>query len=172
MKKLTDATEYLVLETLYGLDKPANFEGKWNLHRHDAWRSVVERLSMERPDADAALASGRRKLLEARAQRVSPGLDNKVLTSWNGLVINGLARAGILTGRTDWIEAAQQCVDFIRAKLWDGERLSATWAEGSPRYAGYLDDYANLLVGLSRVARRRVAPGGCQLRLEPGWRQR
>ena len=82
MKKLTDDTEYLVLETLYGLDKPANFEGKWNLHRYDAWRSVVERLSMERPEADAALASGRRKLLEARQQRIPPGLDNKVLTSF------------------------------------------------------------------------------------------
>ena len=149
VKKLTNETEYLVLETLYGLDKPANFEGKWNLHRYDAWRSVVDRLSMERSEADAALASGRKKLLTARSERVAPGLDNKVLTGWNGLVISGLAKAGTLAGRKDWLDAARQCVDFIRETLWDGERLAATWADGAVGYAGYLDDYANLLVGLT-----------------------
>ncbi len=149
VKKLTSETEYLVLETLYGLDKPANFEGKWNLHRYDAWRSVVERLSLDREEADRVLASGRQKLLKARSDRVPPGLDNKVLTSWNGLVISGLARAGTLSDRTDWIDAAAQCVTFIREALWDGERLAATWTEGSVGGAGYLDDYANLLLGLT-----------------------
>lgn len=147
-KKLLDETEYLILETLYGLDKPANFEGKWNLHRYDAWRSVVERLSLDPDTASAALASGRKKLLQARSERVRPGLDNKVLTSWNGLVIGGLAKAGALSNRTDWIDAASGCVDFIREGLWDGSRLSATWTAGSAKYAGYLDDYANLLNGL------------------------
>lgn len=155
VKKLTDETEYLVLETLYGLDKPANFEGKWNLHRYDAWRSVVERLSMARDDADRVLASGRQKLLAARSERTAPGLDNKVLTGWNGLVISGLARAGILAGRQDWIDAAAGCVDFIRGSLWDGERLSATWAEGTASLGGYLDDYANLLVGLTDLLAAR-----------------
>jgi uncharacterized protein YyaL (SSP411 family) len=155
VKRLTDEDEYLVLETLYGLDKPANFEGKWNLHRYDAWRSVVERLSMDRAEADAVLASGRRKLLSARTERTAPGLDNKVLTGWNGLVISGLAKAGALTGRQDWIDAAAQCVDFIRESLWDGERLAATWADGSAGYAGYLDDYANLLVGLTDLLSAR-----------------
>ncbi len=151
VKKLTDETEYLVLETLYGLDKPANFEGRWNLHRYDAWRSVVERLSMDRAEADAVLASGRRKLLAARSERTAPGLDNKVLTSWNGLVIAGLAKAGTRSGRADWIAAAAGCVDFIRDSLWDGERLAATWVDGDARYAGYLDDYANLLLGLAAL---------------------
>jgi uncharacterized protein YyaL (SSP411 family) len=155
VKRLTDETEYLVLETLYGLDKPANFEGKWNLHRFDAWRSVVERLSMDPGEADAVLASGRRKLLNARTERVSPGLDNKVLTSWNGLVVSGLAKAGVLTGRDDWIAAATRCVDFIRESLWDGDRLAATWALGNTRYAGYLDDYANLLLGLTELLSAR-----------------
>ncbi len=148
VKQLLNDTEYLVLETLYGLDKPANFEGRWNLHRFDAWRSVVQRLSLDRADADGALAGGRQKLLAARAERVSPGLDDKVLTSWNGLVIGGLAKAGVGRDRPDWIDAASQCVDFIRGTLWDGERLTATWTAGKARYNGYLDDYANLLDAL------------------------
>ncbi len=148
VKKLTDETEYLVLETLYGLDKPANFEGKWNLHRYDAWRSVVARLSLERPTADAVLASGRAKLLRERSRRTRPGLDDKVLTSWNGLAAEGLARAGVRLGRADWIDAARQCVDFLRSNVWDGERLMATWTRGEARYPGYLDDYANLMNAL------------------------
>jgi uncharacterized protein YyaL (SSP411 family) len=148
VKKLLDEDEYLIVETLYGLDKPANFEGKWNLHRFDAWRSVVERLSLTREDADAMLASARAKLLVARSERVPPGLDDKVLTGWNGLVISGLARAGMVLDRSDWIDAAKQCVDFLESNVWDGKRLKATWTEGRARFDGYLDDYANLLAGL------------------------
>ena len=148
LKRLLDPLEYLVVETLYGVDKPANFEGRWNLHRHDAWRSVVERLSLTREEADAALASARTKLLAERDQRIRPGLDDKILTSWNGLTIRGLARAGVALQQPDWIAAAQACADFLRTRLWDGHRLSATWQQGQARYSGYLDDYANLLAGL------------------------
>jgi len=148
MKRLLGPEEYLLVETLYGLDKPANFEGKWNLHRYDAWRAVVGRLSLQRPEADDMLADARRKLFEARAERVPPDLDDKVLTSWNGLAVAGLAKAGVQLGHPEWIEAAQHCVDFLRASVWDGKRLNATWKDGQARFEGYLDDYANLLTGL------------------------
>ncbi len=148
VKKLTTEDEYLVIETLYGLDKPANFEGRWNLHRYDAWRAVVERLSMDRSEADAALASGRAKLLGARSERPPPGLDDKVLTGWNGLTITGLARAAVVLDRPDWLDAATRCMDFLRESLWDGDRLLATWTQGQARHPAYLDDYANLIAGL------------------------
>jgi len=147
VKKLLSEDEYLVVETLYGLDKPANFEGKWNLHRYDAWRSVVERLSMRRDVADALLASARAKLLAARGARPRPGLDDKILTAWNGLAIKGLAKAGTRLGQPRWIEAAQRAADFVRTNLWVDGTLYATW-KGQPRYPGYLDDHANLLDGL------------------------
>ena len=155
VKKVLSETEYLVFETLYGLDKPANFEGKWNLHRRDAWRSVVERLSMARDEADTALAGAKQKLLAERDQRPRPALDDKVLTGWNGLVIGGLAKAGALMNRDQWIDAAAACADFIRSTLWDGEKLKATWSGGRARYAGYLDDYANLLLGLTHLLAAR-----------------
>ena len=50
-------------------------------------------------------------------------------------------------GEPAWLESAQRAADFIRENLWDGERLSATWREGVAKYAGYLDDYANMLAG-------------------------
>ena len=155
IKRLLDETEYLIIETLYGIDKPANFEGKWNLHRFDAWRSVVERLSMTKADADEALTSARSKLLSDRAQRVRPGLDDKILTAWNGLAIKGLTRAGMRLNRDDWIEAAQACVDFIRQELWTGDFLYATWKDGRSRHPGYLDDYANMLAALVELLSSR-----------------
>ncbi len=148
VKKLLTAEEHLVVETLYGLDKPANFENKWNLHRHDSWRSVVSRLSLEADEADALLASARQKLFNARDERIRPGTDDKVLTAWNGLAVRGLAHAATALGREDWIVMAQAAVDFLRAHCWDGDTLYATWKDGQRKYAGYLDDYANLLDGI------------------------
>ena len=81
VKRLLTEEEYLITETLYGLDKPANFEGKWNFHRNDAWRSVVSRLSLERPEADRLLDRAQEKLLAAREARIRPSRDEKILTA-------------------------------------------------------------------------------------------
>ena len=147
IKRALDETEYLVVETLYGIDKPANFEGRWNLHRFDAWRSVVARLSLEPEEAEAALRSARAKLLGLRSQRPAPGLDDKILTAWNALTVKGLVDASIVLERPDWLDAASACVDFLRGNLWDGTTLHANWS-GAAGYAAYLDDYANLIDAL------------------------
>ncbi len=153
VKRLLTEEEYLVAETLYGLDKPANFEGKWNLHRNDAWRSVVSRLSLERHRADELLAGAQRKLLSARENRIRPSRDEKILTAWNGLAIKGLARAGQRLGKADWVEAARQAADFIRTNLWQQGRLYANWQSGRRGYPAYLDDYANMMDGLLALLR-------------------
>ncbi len=148
VKKLLNADEYLLVETLYGLDKPANFDSKWNLHRHDSWRSVVSRLSLDAAEADSLLTNAKTKLLAERDTRVRPGTDHKILTGWNGLAIRGLAHAGAQQQRSDWIDLAQQTTDFLQAHCWNGTRLSATWTDGEAKHNGYLDDYAYLLDGL------------------------
>ena len=155
VKKLLSEDEYLVVETLYGLDKPANFENKWNFHRYDSWRSVIDRLSLEPNAANEILSSAKQKLFEARSQRIHPGIDDKVLTAWNGLAIRGLCHAAAQFKRDDWLILAQQCADFVHNDLWDGNRLSATWKDGQVKYAGYLDDYANMLDGLLELLKLR-----------------
>jgi hypothetical protein len=155
VKRLLTADEYLVVETLYGLDNPANFEGKWNLHRDDAWHAVVERLAMPRPQADELLASGRRKLFEARSKRIPPGKDDKILTAWNGLAIRGMAKAGLVLGEPKWIESATRAADFIRKNVVREDRLCATWRDGQARHPAYLDDYANLIDGLLALLQAR-----------------
>jgi len=148
VKRLLTEDEYLIVETLYGLDKPANFEGQWNLHRSDSWRSVVARLSMDMDAANELLLSAKAKLFKTRSERAAPGRDGKVLTGWNGLAIRGLAEAAIALARPDWVQLAQDAADFLRRNAWDGEKLSATWTDGSAKFNGYLDDYASVLDGL------------------------
>ncbi|MEZ5560066.1 MAG: thioredoxin domain-containing protein [Pseudomonadales bacterium] len=168
VRRLLSDDEYLVVETLYGLDKPANFEGRWNLHRNDAWRSVVSRLSLDRDAADALLASARQKLLAARQTRIAPARDDKILAGWNGLAIKGLARAARVLGRSEWLEAAQHAADFVRAQLWRDGVLLATWTEGSPRYPAYLDDHAYLMDGLLALLSARWRDEDAQMLLNLG----
>jgi uncharacterized protein YyaL (SSP411 family) len=148
VRRLLNEDEYLVIETLYGLDKPANFEGKWNLHRYDAWPSVVHRLSLDRAQADTLLASARAKLLAQRRTRVPPGLDDKILTGWNGLTIHGLAVAWMRLNRPEWNDSARSAEDFLRERAFVDGVLYATWKGGRARHPSYLDDYAFLLQGL------------------------
>ncbi len=92
------------------------------------------------------LAEIRARLLEARAQRVRPGLDDKRLTSWNALMIAALADAGAVLGSSSYLEAAVACASFVTSELRDGEgRLLRTWKDGRGRIAAYLEDHAFLL---------------------------
>ena len=155
VKRLLTEDEYLLVETLYGLDKPANFESQWNLRRTDSWRSVIARLSLEEPEAQALLASAKTKLFDARAQRQAPDRDEKVLTGWNGLAITGLARAGAVLNEPDWIDAASAATNFLLEHAWQDGQLYATWKDGQARHPAYLDDYAFLLQGVLQLLRVR-----------------
>jgi len=151
VKRLLTADEYLVIETLYGLDKPANFGNRWVLFRTDSWRSVVSRLSLEPDEAAALLDSARTKLFNARSERIRPACDHKILTSWNGLTIHALATAGRTLQQPEWIDAARATARFLRENLWVNDRLLATWTSGQANHAAYLDDYAFLLQGLASL---------------------
>ena len=148
VRGLLDDDEYRLVGTLYGIDKPANFEGVWILHRRDAWRSVVERLALAPEHATTLLASARRKLFDAREQRPRPGRDEKVLVAWNGLAVHGLARAALVLDEPEWDRAATHAVDFIRTRMMVDGRLHACWTDGVLGVRAFLEDHALLLAGL------------------------
>jgi uncharacterized protein len=148
VRRLLDDDEYLVIETLYGLDRPANFEGSWILHRSDAWRAVAERLSLPPERAFALLASGRAKLLAARASRTPPAIDDKILAGWNAMAMAGLAAAAVRRGRSDWLQAAGRAADFVRERLVSAGRLHAAWRNGRLGHRAFLDDHAHLIDAL------------------------
>ena len=145
VKRLLTDDEYLVAETLYGLDKRANFENKWHLVRQDSWPSVARRLDLDRQHADKLLKSCREKLLVARAKRVPPARDDKVIASWNGHAIEGMAKASRALGRADLLASAQRAMDFMREEMFEGSRLATTWCAGRQGHTGFLDDYAAAL---------------------------
>ena len=144
VKALLTPAEFVVASRCFGFDRAANFEGH-------AWHPYLAHLPEH---ADKALfLSAQRKLFQAREKRPRPGRDDKILTSWNALVIKGLAHAGHVFNRPDWIKLAQNAVNFIRERLWLDERLLATCKDdGKGNYQAhlnaYLDDYAFLLDAL------------------------
>ncbi len=94
-------------------------------------------------------------MLAAREKRVRPGRDDKILTSWNALMVQGLARAARVLGKPDWLEAASGALTFIRKALWKEDRLLATYKDGRAHLDAYLDDHAYLLAALLEMLQAR-----------------
>ncbi len=144
VKALLTPEEFIVASRCFGFDRAANFEGV-------AWHPYL--VLPPEYDEVITLTNAQTKLFEAREKRPRPGRDDKILTSWNALAIKGLARAGRVFNRPDWVSLAQNAVDFIRANLWQNDQLLATCKDdGKGNYhahlKAYLDDYAFLLDAL------------------------
>jgi uncharacterized protein YyaL (SSP411 family) len=155
VRALLSDEEYAVCAPFYGLDQAANFEGgQWHLHVARGLEDIAQAVGRPLPECGALLAQGRAKLFAARERRIRPGRDEKILTSWNALMIAGMARAARVFGRPEWLASARAALDFIRATLWREEegparaRLLATWKDGRAHLNAYLDDYAFLLAAL------------------------
>lgn len=142
----TTAEEYAVAAAHYGLARPPNFEGAhWHLHVARPLAAVAAALDKPLDECERLLASARTKLFAARERRIRPGRDEKILVSWNALMIEGMARAGRVCGREDWLASARRALDFIRRQMWKNGRLLATCKDGRAHLNAYLDDYACLL---------------------------
>jgi hypothetical protein len=107
----------------------------------------------------AHLASARQKLFSARAARVRPARDEKVLTSWNALMIKGMARAARAFGRAEWLESARRAALFLHEKLWLDGRLLATYKDGRAQLNAYLDDHAFLIDALLELVQTEFRAG-------------
>ncbi len=131
----------------YGVTPGGNFEGKNILQ-------FVADLE-QRP----ALAEARRKLFDAREQRIRPGRDEKVQTSWNGLMLAAFAEAARALGRTDYRLVAERNADFLLQELrQENGRLLHVWTAGEVGFNGYLEDYACLIEGLLELYQTTFEP--------------
>ncbi|MDT8408350.1 MAG: thioredoxin domain-containing protein [Wenzhouxiangellaceae bacterium] len=133
-------------EARFGLDGPANFEGR-------AWHLVIARsideLTTRADEVDSltdTLEQVRIELLACRRRRPKPARDEKMVASWNAHAVIGLARAGRALGREDWIESAAQTLDATWQRLFDGPQEHAVWRDGRSAHAALLDDFAGLLL--------------------------
>jgi uncharacterized protein len=149
VRALLDADEYAVCAAHYGLDRPPNFEDRhWHLHVARPLDAVARELGQPAQRVSALLDSARNRLFAEREKRIRPGRDDKVLTSWNALMIRGMAHAGRIFGRPDWLASARDALGFVAGTLRDGDRLLATYKDGRAHLNAYLDDHAFLLLAL------------------------
>jgi uncharacterized protein YyaL (SSP411 family) len=131
-----DAREFCVT---FGVTAQGNFESQNILTLKDPVATA--------PGSDTH-ATARRKLFEAREQRVKPNRDEKVLTAWNGLMMAAFADAGGVLGNDEYLEIGRQNAGFIFRELYRDGRLMRTWKRGAAKLNGYIEDYANVADGL------------------------
>jgi len=144
---------YRLFSEVYGFSAAPNFDSKY--YTPQPGKTLTQLADERNQPADVfarSLSDSRNALFELRAQRVRPQTDVKVLTSWNGLMIAGLADAGRILNREDYLKAASKAAEFIlkELKTQDG-RLLRSYALGESKLQGYLDDYAFLIHGLLRL---------------------
>jgi len=152
--------EYAALASRFGLDRAPNFEGShWHLHAYREVSDVARDIGATETEAGERIDRALARLFEARSHRVRPGRDEKVLTSWNGLMIKGMATAGRILDAPELIASAERAVEFIRDTMWRDGRLHATYKDGRARFNGYLDDYASLADGLLALLESRWNAG-------------
>ncbi len=123
------------------------------LSRRRPLAEIAAARGLDAADLEARAEGWRARLLGARGRRAKPGLDDKVLTSWNGLALAAFAEAGRVFGEPSYVAIAERNAAFVRAGLWRGGRLLHAWKDGEARVEGMLEDYACYGLGLVELYR-------------------
>lgn len=144
----------------YGITEGGNFEGKNIPNLIDqSIEDFTRRNGHDEEEWDTQLQKSKEKLFQYREKRVHPHKDDKVLTSWNGLMIAALARASRVFNKSEWAEAASASVRFIENHLVRSDgRLLARYRDGEAAYPAYIDDYAFLVWGLLELYEADFSP--------------
>jgi uncharacterized protein YyaL (SSP411 family) len=147
LSKLLTAGEFQAAAKYFGLTEQGNFldHSDPDPLRHQNILSVAD--PDVPPAAAGLLRSARKKMFDARGRRVRPHLDDKILASWNGMMLGALARAWAVLGDAGLRAAAEKNLNFLQAKLWDGGTLYHRWRDGERDSAQLLRGYAELLAG-------------------------
>jgi len=134
----------------YDVTERGNWEGKNILNVNRELAEVARLAKISEEETTRLLTAARQTLYEERAKRIWPGLDDKVLTAWNGLMLAAFAEAGRVLDRPDYTAVAVQNAEFLYQTMrQENGRLWRTWKAGhEARYNGYLEDYAYLGDGL------------------------
>lgn len=137
---------------IYDVTEPGNWEGHNILNLPRTMSQAAKLLGRDESDLSEELAASRAKLLTVRERRIPPGKDTKVLVSWNGLMIAALAEGGRIIPDDRYLEAASRASGFILDRMRrDNGRLLHTYKDGKAKLDAYLDDYAALIDGLTRL---------------------
>ncbi|WZO97826.1 thioredoxin domain-containing protein [Isosphaeraceae bacterium EP7] len=152
IRETLGADRAAIFAQAYDVSEAGNWEHSNILNLPRALSDLARVLNRDEPGLLADLAEDRAKLLALRETRIPPAKDTKILTSWNGLMIAPLAEAGAILGEPRYVDAARRAAAFLldRMRQPDG-RLLHSYKDGQARFNGYLDDYANLIDGLTHL---------------------
>jgi hypothetical protein len=144
--------------TYYNVKEGGNFSshetyhvGLNILHTPISDAQVASVLKISEQELADELSRSKKTMLDHRSKRIRPGLDDKILTSWNGMMLSGFAQAYQVLGNQEYLDAALKCADFILTEMVKDDELLRTHRKGVSHLPAYLDDYAFLIVALMDV---------------------
>ncbi|MEA2523139.1 MAG: uncharacterized protein QOF73_366 [Thermomicrobiales bacterium] len=148
IEQVLGADDAAIVGRYYGVTPGGNFEGHSILNLPRPASDVAAELGTSVERLNEVVAAARPKLYDARERRIHPGRDEKVLTSWNGMMLRAFAEASRALPQPDYRDVARRNAEFLLSKLRQDDRLLHTYKDGQAKLNGYLEDYANLIDGL------------------------
>ena len=141
-----------IFSSFYGITEKGNFEkGTSALFIEKPPKKFAEDNGIEYEKLLFLLQNAKEKLFKHREKRIKPSLDDKILTSWNGLMIGSMAYAGRVLNNQNYLDFAEKSADFILEKMWNGKRFFRSYRLGEGKLNAYLDDYAFMVQGLTEL---------------------
>jgi uncharacterized protein len=168
LKELLSEDEFKLVVRYYGITDKGNFED----HSHPEPLKDLNVLSIVDPKLSPAevklLASADKKLFDKRNTRIRPGLDDKILASWNGLMLGAIARASAVLKEPKYLAAAEKNLTFLKAKLWvpESKTLYHRWRDGERDDVQLLDAYSSLLDGVLHLYEATLNPNHLQFAID------
>ena len=132
----------------YDVTDGGNFEGHNILNNSVAITTLAFHSGLTEDAVRSLLKESSKKLLDFRSRRIRPGLDDKIITSWNALMISAFVKGFRVTANTDYLNAAENCIAFIEKNLLVGDSLFRTYKNGKAKLSAYLEDYAYFINSL------------------------
>jgi uncharacterized protein len=137
-----------LLERAYGVTPEGNFEGQMILSLVSIPSALVEEFGGDEDQIQERLSALRERLLKAREQRIRPGRDEKIIASWNAMMLRAMAEGSRTLGRSDLLEAARANANYLLKHMVKGNRVRHTAKDGEVSDPGFLEDVANLIDAL------------------------
>lgn len=137
-----------LMRAYYTVTPSGNFEGRNILNTPEPLSKIAKKFRLGENAASDSIEEGLDLLYEARAKRRAPLRDEKILTSWNGLMISAFAKAGLILKEEDYIVSAKRAADFILSNLYKNGALFRTFKDGKAKQDAFLDDYAFFIAAL------------------------
>jgi uncharacterized protein YyaL (SSP411 family) len=141
LKNILDDEVFEIFAERFGVTQGGNFEGRNILSKYTSIQRLSERYSKPEEWITDKIEYSLDEIYQIRLNRMKPGTDRKILTSWNGLMISGFLSGYKVTGNSSYLENARRAIRFIENNLSNGRRLDRVFNKVS-KISGYLDDYA------------------------------